>query len=265
MNTPQVTVSAVNLFPVRSCAGQSMSEAEVTANGLTFDRQWRLIGGNGRFLTQRECPKMAVIRPSIVDGQLQLHFAGETLQSAAGPAVKENADRALVPVYENWSGIDQGDEIAAWLSTVLGVEARLLRVVPAQSRTKISEDFTRPDMSPVLVISEESLADLNSRLPEPVLMNRFRPNIVIRGGQPYEEESWTRVVIGDVVYEASTEPCGRCPMINVDQEKGERSGKDPLKTLAGYRRLQGVVLFGKYMVPQSRGVVRVGDSIFCDQ
>jgi len=94
-----------------------------------------------------------------------------------------------------------------------------------------------------------------------VPMNRFRPNIVVRGGLPYEEETWTRVVIGDVAYVAFHEPCGRCSMINVDQAKGEKSGREPLKTLAGYRRTTAAVVFGKYMVPESSGCVRVGDTV----
>jgi uncharacterized protein YcbX len=92
-------------------------------------------------------------------------------------------------------------------------------------------------------------------------MNRFRPNLVVSGVDAYEEESWTKVWIGGILFEQATDPCGRCPMINIDQEKGERSGKEPLTTLINYRRMPGAVVFGKYMVPLSDGVIRVNDKI----
>ena len=247
-----VTVSAINLFPVRSCAGLSLQDSGITPHGLFLDRNWRLLGPTGQFLTQRECPKMALVRPSLSTSGLTLDFP-----DAAGIEIASRTSEARVRVSDTSFGIDQGDHVADWLLKVLGVEARLLQV----TNEVAAKDFAKPDMSPVLVISEESLADLNSRLPEPVAMNRFRPNIVVRGGLPYEEETWTRVLIGDVVYEASTEPCGRCVMVNIDQGKGQKAGKEPLRTLATYRRANGVVIFGKYMVAQSRGVVRLNDAV----
>jgi uncharacterized protein YcbX len=248
-------VSAISLFPVRSCAGASLQQASITPHGLLFDRRWRLISASGEFLTQRECPGMALIRPSISDSELfldhpdanQLHVPVREVASAS----------AITRVSETCTGIDQGDEVAEWLFAALGVKARLLHL----QNDRADADFARPDMSPILVISEESLADLNSRLSQPVSMNRFRPNIIVRGVQPYEEDSWDRVMIGDVLYEASKEPCGRCAMVNIDQERGAKAGKEPLKTLATYRRANGVVLFGKYMVAVSSGIVRVNDPI----
>lgn len=247
-------VTAVTLFAVRSCAGEDLQQAEVTPNGFIFDRQWRLVTPQGKFLTQRECPKMALIHPRVHDGKLRLSCA--TMAQDA-PECQDDLNLAAIAISDSHTGIDQGDAVAEWLFTVLDVEARLLRVVTSGH----DSDFSRPDMSPVLVISEESLADLNSRLQVPVPMNRFRPNIVVRGVEPYEEESWTRVRIGDVWYVASAEPCGRCSMINIDQVTGKKAGKEPLKTLAGYRRTPGAVIFGKYMVPESSGVVRVNDSV----
>jgi uncharacterized protein YcbX len=261
MLTTNLIVSAVNLFSVRSCAGETLQEAAITPNGLTFDRQWRLVTPDGKFLTQRECPKIALVQPRIVQSKLQLRFAASAV---IAPACHDNADIEPVRISDSHLGIDQGDDVANWLASVLDTPVRLLRVTDDASSLALdaaSNDFARPDMAPVLIISEESLADLNTRLEEPVLMNRFRPNIVVRGGQAYEEDSWTRVVIGDVVYVAFTEPCGRCSMINIDQEKGEKAGREPLKTLATYRRTPAAVIFGKYMVPESCGVVRVGDKI----
>jgi uncharacterized protein len=249
-----VTVTAINVFLIRSCAGVSLQEATVTPHGLSLDRHWRLVTSAGKFLTQRECPQMALLQPSLLNSALRLSFAGK---AEIAPCGVDSSTHAPIRINETCQGIDQGDDVAQWLFTVLGTDARLLRVVDDAAST----DFLRPDMSPVLVISEESLADLNSRLDEPVLMNRFRPNIVVRGLKPYEEDSWERVLIGDVVYVASTEPCGRCTLITVDQEKGEKSGKEPLKTLATYRRVPGAVIFGKYMVPESVGLLRVNDTI----
>jgi uncharacterized protein YcbX len=173
------------------------------------------------------------------------------------PARESDRDAAVTSVSDTCFGIDQGEEVADWLFANLGIKARLLHL----QNENADADFARPDMSPILVISEESLADLNSRMSEPVSMNRFRPNIVVRGILPYEEDSWERVYIGDILYEAWTEPCGRCAMVNIAQERGEKAGKEPLKTLATYRRSGGVVLFGKYMVALSSGTVNVKDCI----
>ena len=248
------TVTAVSIFPVRSCAGFAVPQAQITPNGLLFDRQWRLVTGEGKFLTQNDAPAMALIKPVLVGSTLQL----SCVRSKAAFVVDGGSDGATdVTISHSCKGIDQGDLVSEWLSSILGINARLLRVASVENHF----DFARPNMSPVLVISEESLADLNRRLETPVLMNRFRPNLIVRGMEPYEEESWTEVAIGDVVYEASSEPCGRCPMINIDQENGVKSGKEPLKTLATYRRIPGHVIFGKYMVPKSPGIVRVGDRI----
>jgi uncharacterized protein len=258
MNTSNVVVTGIRLYPVRSCAGQALTEAQVTPHGLRFDRQWRLVSA-GKFLTQMDCPKMALIRPSIVDALLQLRFANS---NETAPAFGDNHNNGSVRINDSCAGIDQGDEVAKWLRTVLGIEARLLRV----TTNSANDDFARPDMSEVLVISEESLADLNSRLSEHVPMDNFRTNYIMSGAkEPFAEDSWKRVLIGDVPHVASSELCGRCGVINLDQEKGERPGRDrrnPLKTLAGYRRnANGIILFGKYMVPETSGIVRVGDRV----
>jgi uncharacterized protein YcbX len=248
-------VSGISLFPVRSCAGADLMQASITPHGLVYDRQWRLVSATGEFLTQRECPKMALIRPSIAGSKLRLDYPGS--EQLHVPICEMTAKSAITRVNENCSGVDQGEAVADWLFASLGTRARLLHLRDENNDV----DFARPDMSPILVISEESLADLNSRLSQPVSMNRFRPNIIVRGVQPYEEDSWERVLIGDVLYEASKEPCGRCGMINIDQEKGEKAGKEPLKTLATYRRANGAVLFGKYMFAVSPGVVKINDTI----
>jgi uncharacterized protein YcbX len=245
--TSQAVVSAINLFPVRSCAGAELQQASITPHGLLFDRQWRLVA--------ESCPKMALIRPSISVCELLLEYPGAAQLRV--PADEGVRDGAVTRISESCFGVDQGDAVADWLFASLGTRARLLHL----QNENADADFSRPDMSPILVISEESLADLNSRMSEPVSMNRFRPNIVVRGIAPYEEDSWEQVYIGDVLYKAWTEPCGRCAMINIDQEKGEKAGKEPLKTLATYRRSGGVVLFGKYMVAVSSGVVKVNDCI----
>ncbi len=255
MATNSITVTAINRYPVRSCAGEAMSAAQVTPNGLVLDRQWRLARPDGKFLTQTQWPKMALIRPSVVDSRLQLKFADS---NQIAPAVRDNPDVPLFRISDQHQGIDQGDEIAEWLGSVLDIEARLLRVRTATG----VHDFARPNMSPIEIITEESLADLNSRLSEPVPIDRFRPTYVVSGlSRPYEEDSWNRVQIGDIFYAASTEPCGRCPMININQQTGKWGSKELLKTLIGYRRTPQGVIFGKYLVPESNGTVHIGDKV----
>ena len=163
-------------------------------------------------------------------------------------------------------GVDQGDAIAAWFSTFLGVVCRVvhmpedyMRQVDPRYATKEQDQVAFSDSYPFLLVNEASLADLNARMQEPVPVNRFRPNIVVQGTLPYDEDMWRKISIGQVTFhivKAST----RCPVTTTDQTTAV-AGKEPLKTLATYRRAQKGVIFGQNLIHEHKGIICLGDTV----
>jgi len=203
-------VTRIYIYPVKSAAGIVVAEAELDAFGLRLDRRWMVVDDAGRFLTQRQLPRMALIRVALEGGALRLTFP--------------DAVRPVDPRYAR-----PGDRVAF------------------------------ADAFPVLLISEDSLEELNRRLAEPVPMNRFRPNLVVRAGEPHAEDGWRRIRIGEVEFDV-VKPCARCAITLTDQATAER-GKEPLRTLATYRTRNGKVLFGQNLIHRGRGAVRVGMAV----
>jgi uncharacterized protein YcbX len=266
MNTNTVHVSDLLVYPIKSCAGVSLSETMVGPEGILFDRLWRVVDEKGDTLTQRQCPRMALIRPEFRKHCLAV-FVDDQVNSLLIPWAPSQDGSRAVPMLGsvNQYGIDVGDGAAHWFSTALGVTCRLMRVVPAPTPTAgLESEQARSELLfvgyPLLVISEASLADLNERLENGVLMNRFRPNIILAGGTPYQEESWSGMSINDSAFHAS-DKCDRCSLILVDQELGAMSRKEPLRTLAKYRKENGKVMFGRYFAPKSPATIAVGDKI----
>jgi hypothetical protein len=259
-------IAALYIYPVKSCRGISLEQADCLASGLKFDREWVVVSSNGKAVTQRDSTKLALIEASVVDdGTLTLQAPG-----LAQLAVPRNQGRSPGVPVDLWGnscrGIDQGGDAAAWLREFLQIECRLLRCGPehsAQNRTEGSQDgpaLRFVDCSPLLVISEESLEDLNQRLPEPVPMNRFRPSIVISGLGAFAEDRVKTLRLGGLTLQAS-KPCARCVMTTIDQEEAVAAGPEPLRTLSQYRRDGDKVMFGHYFSAASIGMLRVGDEV----
>ncbi|HEY9870156.1 MAG TPA: MOSC N-terminal beta barrel domain-containing protein [Candidatus Obscuribacterales bacterium] len=260
-------ISALYIYPVKSCRGVSLERVECLPSGLRFDREWVVVSTNGKVLTQRDSTKMALIEAH-VSGDATLTLQAPGVSPLVVPPVQRHACSVPVDLWGNpRAGIDQGDEAAAWLSEFLEIECRLLRY---------DQDFSAPDeqqgahndgtalafvdCSPLLVISEESLDDLNERLHEPVPMNRFRPSIVISGLGAFEEDRAKTLRVGSLTL-YSAKPCARCVMTTIDQEKAVAAGPEPLRTLSKYRRDGDKVLFGHYFTPENAGFLTVGDQV----
>ncbi len=267
-----VTVTALNVYPVKSCAGVSVREALLIETGLEFDRAWMVVDAQGEFVTQRELPRMALIQPTLkhtevvlrAPGMLALHLA---IDGVEGPVrVKVWGDE--VAAY------DMGDLAAQWFTDYLsqpatpprGAEAegvsgvkfplRLARFDPEHKRLSdkkwtgdIEAENAFSDGFPILVISEASLAELNQRLKEPVTMARFRPNLVLSGLDAHGEDRLDKIRFdtpeGPVRLKL-VKPCPRCPVPNVNPATGER-GTEPGDTLSTYRAsalLDGAITFG---------------------
>lgn len=295
----QAKVSGLYEYPVKSMGGFSVESAWVMPRGFMEDRQFMVVAsipferkGKQRlfndvpnaFVTQRELPKLALITPfyELRSRTEQVVFSAPDRELFTVPVLRdgEGEDRN-VTIWEDTSvtSIDQGDEIAAWLSDFLQVSGlRLVRMrddyvrqVDQQYAHREHDEVGFADGYPFLLISEESLQDLNHRIqernPDDLMlpMNRFRPNIVIKGsGVPYGEDSLRKIKIGKVIFEI-VKPCARCITTQTDQETAKQ-GSEPMKTLLSYRAVTkdtpGLsALFGQNLTHEGNGVIRVGDGI----
>ncbi len=245
-------VNSLYIYPVKSCAGISLSSVDVDTRGFQYDRQWMLVSLDEGFLTQRQIPKMATIRPSLSQTHLVINAAGMptiSISLISCPAQKRVPTRVWnIDVMAN----DQGDAVAAWLSGYLELaNIRLMRMCE-------DNDTSFVDSRPVLVISEASLDDLNRRLAHAIPMDRFRPNIVIAHSQPYQEDTCQQIHIGTLILDSS-KPCTRCVITATNQLTGERKSKEPLKTLSTYRKSPRGVIFGYYFIPQNLRKISLND------
>lgn len=259
-SSPEVSARIARLFayPIKSCAGVELAQAQLTETGLDLDRAWMVVDAEGVFMSQREVPRMALIRPQIkhsevvlrAPGMLALHLKIDTVEEEATVRVWDD----VVPAF------DMGDLAAQWFSDFLGCKARLVRFDPEHRRlssmkwTKDVEALNQfSDGFPLLVASEASLAELNQRLAKaghaPVGIERFRPNIVLAGIEAHDEDRLDAIRIetgeGQVVLRP-VKPCARCPIPNIDPETAH-SSPEVTDTLQAYRKndiMGGAVTFG---------------------
>lgn len=262
------TITALNIYPVKSCRGISMSRAMLTDTGFAFDREWLIVLDDGRFVTQREEPRLALIEPRIFNERLQLHAPG--MDALAVDAKTENAIEVTCWA-DRCAAFDAGRDAAEWLASFLGKRYRLVRFDTRRKRPS-SRTWTGDvealnkfsDGYPWLVISQASLDDLNARLVRPLPMNRFRPNIVLDGLPAYGEDR-AHEFMKDGIRLRAVKPCTRCIITTTDQSSATRESDEPLRTLRSYRfsrELRGV-LFGQNLI-LIEGVgreLRVGDAL----
>ena len=271
-------ITELYIYPVKSLAGISLSASELKHAGLEFDRQWMVVKPDGTFMTQRSHPQMALIETQIVEGQLVLSTFGMDSHTV------EHIDKMHCPRLHTkvWgdavNALEHNTQTNAWLSQAIGEECKLVsfpqeeirQCDPAVSET--GEHTLFSDDFPLLLISRESLDDLNSRLEKPVGMDRFRPNIVVSGCEPFAEDDWVKISLNHVrngdhpvhpsIHLRAVQGCPRCSVPTVDQQTGVLSGPEPIHTLSSYRRKDdGEVYFGMNLIPESTGMIHVGDQL----
>jgi len=267
-------LAALFIYPVKSLRGLEVRSAEVDFLGAVGDRRFLVVDPGGNFLTQRTIPRMARIGATLDGPTLTLRCEGlEDLHVRLGPDPAAPLLSVRVWKSEGLRAEDCGDAPAEWLSRALAGPCRLARIGPMFSR-QVLKAAARPgdsvgfaDACPFLVTSEASLGELNRKIEKAggggVPMGRFRPNLVLSGCGPFEEDSWKRLRIGEVVF-LSAGPSTRCVITVTDQMTGER-GVEPLRTLATFRRDPRDptdVIFGVNLVNESKsGVLRVGDPV----
>ncbi|HIC82371.1 MAG TPA: MOSC domain-containing protein [Chromatiales bacterium] len=261
---PSLTLSGITIYPVKSLAGIELDEAVVGERGFLFDRHWMIVDPQGQFLTQREMPRMALIQPVLNENGLELYAEGQApLYLPLEPDKPEPLDVQLW--NDRCQAMACGTVADQWLGAVLGRPARLVYLPPEHVR-RLDPEYARPadetgfaDGFPFLLVSEASLADLNSRLEARLSMRRFRPNLVVKGCGPYAEDTWGRIRIGKIGFRV-VKPCARCAITTVDPDTAERS-KEPLTTLAGYRRRGNKVYFGQNLIQDTTGALTVDDPV----
>lgn len=259
------TLQSIHIYPVKSCAGIAVEQAQVQAQGLAFDRRWLLVDEQGCFLTQRDFPQMARIEVAMVGDMLQLRFDG--LDTLEIPVVPQAGPRREVEIWgDRVQALDLSPLCGDWFAQALGKAARLVfmdqdcrRLIKA--KYGVPEDVVSfADGLPLLIATRASLNDLQQRAGMAIDMSRFRPNVVVDGGLPFAEDNWQRIRIGNIEFEV-TNPCARCVIPLIDQRTGEKHPlKEPIKTLNQFRRRGNEVLFGTNLVPRGSGSLRLGDA-----
>jgi uncharacterized protein len=265
-----ITVSQINIYPIKSTYGISLERSEVQKIGLVQDRRRAVVSvEKNRIITGRENQKLFSIHTQILENELVLTSQSSSLSLPLKPA-NQNMVHVKLWAEENHPGIRYSKEVDDWFSEQLGEDCFLIfmdenchREFPKGMASGYEglpgDTVSYADDYPLLVASEASLADLNARLETPVTMKHFRPNIVLLGCEAFEEDTWMRFRIGECEFELA-QACPRCVMTTIDPETGIKHKHEPLKTLASYRRTPaGGAPFGAQVVPRKLGTIKIGD------
>jgi uncharacterized protein len=280
-SSPDVTTRIARLFvyPVKSCAGVELQEAVLTETGLDLDRAWMVVDGEGEFVSQREQPRMALVKVQLKHYEVVLRAPGMLALHLAIDAVEQPVK---VRVWDDEvSAYDMGDVAAQWFSDFLGAKLRLVRFDPEQQRLsslqwtggqEAANQFS--DGFPLLVVSEGSLDELNRRLVAaghgPVGMERFRPNIVLAGLEAHDEDRLgvLRLAAAEEVQLRPVKPCPRCPIPNIDPATAEMAPHvaDTLQAYRSNELVNGAVTFGMNAIVLQGvdQVLRVGQAVTAD-
>jgi uncharacterized protein len=260
-------VSELITYPVKGCAGVPAAEAMLTEAGLAHDRSFMVISPDGTFRSQRRDPLLVTIRPEVSADGARLTMRAPRAAGLCIDIDSTGPRRDITMFGDPYRGIDQGDEVAAWLTAVLGVPSRLVRVPPEHDRatngiTPGTAGYA--DCNAVLVLSTASLAALNERVPagQAIPLARFRPNIVVDGwAEPHTEDRARRLATGNAEL-GFAQLMLRCAVTLVDPATGGKGGPEPLRTLATYRRVPtGKVAFGSGYSVLRPGKLAVGDAL----
>ncbi|XP_064302369.1 mitochondrial amidoxime reducing component 2 [Phalacrocorax carbo] len=277
------TVSSLFVYPVKSCRGVSVRRAQVTPMGLRSgelrDRFWLVTKEDGHMVTARQEPRLVLISVSCENGHLTLDAPEMKKVCLPLKLPRKNPVHNCRVFGLDIQGRDCGDEVAQWITTFLNSEPyRLVHfepsMLPRKSKDIISlfrttDEVAYPDCSPVLILSEASLEDLNSRLEQKVKIQNFRPNILVTDCSAFEEDTWEEILIGDAEMKG-TVCCARCILTTVNPDTGVLDRKEPLETLKSYRLCdpserhihKSSPLFGRYFAIDKTGTIEVGDPVY---
>ncbi|HEY6459193.1 MAG TPA: MOSC N-terminal beta barrel domain-containing protein [Polyangiaceae bacterium] len=258
-------VRSLYVHPVKSLRGIGVQELQVERRGPRHDRRWLLVDETGRFITQREEPRLALVDVAIDDAARRLVVKAPGLAALMVPFEPSQARRRVVIWNDTVTAASVSAEAATYFTRYLGMPVDLVQM-PDDVERAVDPRYGRPgdivsfaDAYPFLLVSQASHDDLCVRMGEAIPVTRFRPNIVVEGAPPYAEDGWTSLRIGPITFRVA-KPCDRCPIPTIDIETGLRHA-EPLKTLATYRKREHKVYFGQNLSHDGEGTVRVGDPV----
>jgi uncharacterized protein len=254
-----IEIAELVVYPIKSLRGVSLPSAEVEKRGLKHDRRWMLVDGEGEFLTQRRLSRMALIDTRILLDEFEVAAAG--LGSVRIPIEPQGPHRTVTVWNDTCEALEACRVANEWFSNALELDCALVHMPESTQRPGVIEGdlVAFSDNSPILVAGRASIDDLNNKLASPIPIRRFRPNVVLAGSLPYEEDDWSVIEAGPVALHKVMKS-GRCLVTTIDIETGLTSD-EPLRTLATYRKEGSHVWFGCYYAPDSLGVISVGDRV----
>ncbi|XP_030642680.1 mitochondrial amidoxime-reducing component 1 [Chanos chanos] len=281
--TPVGVISQLIIHPLKSGKGVLVDAAECQLMGLKCgelsDRHWLIIYEDGQMVTARQQPRLVLVSLKCEGGQLCLD--GPDMETLRVPLPKSNNAVYNCRVFsEDTQGRDCGEEVSRWLTQYLQTD-KPVRLVHYEPQLKTVRSCQReplfprdvkvayPDAAPIMLLSEASVRDLNSRLQNDVTVSRFRPSIVVDDCEPFKEDTWDNIQIGQVQLKRIM-GCGRCVFTTVDPETGIISRKEPLDTLKTYRQCdpaqkniyKSAPIFGQYYIVKKTGILHVGDPVY---
>ncbi len=252
------------IYPIKSMGGIRLNSAKVEGKGLKFDRRWMLVDENNMFITQRKISALALFKLVMKPDFFLVRFKNESIELPF--STPQNTKPILSTIWDDQvSTIEVSRNYSQWFSDKLGFKCKLVsfpedntRLVDPQYAVN-HDNVSLADGYPILAIGQSSLDDLNQKLESPVPMDRFRPNLVFTGGKPYEEDSWKEFTVGTNKF-LGVKPCSRCVLTAIDQLTGEQ-GKEPLATLATYRKKENKIYFGQNVLSIDHYEIHEGDEI----
>lgn len=257
-------LSEIWIYPIKSLGGMSVPEARVTRQGLQYDRRWMLTDMDNRFISQREIPALSMFEATLTEEGIRIRHKKNTSQEMVIPF--EIVEGALETVFiwdDVCTALLADASINKWFSDSLGISCKLMYMPEACNRlvdpryASHAEITSFADGYPILLIGQASLNELNTRLEQPIPMNRFRPNLVFTDGHAFEEDGMEAFEINGIDFFA-VKPCARCTVTTIDQDLAIK-GKEPLKTLAQYRMKDNKIYFGQNILHRGTGTLMLGD------
>jgi len=260
-------LSEINIYPIKSTRVISLQQARVQPRGIEWDRRWMLVDSDGKFITARTFPRLAMVTTAINGDQLQV--SAPAMEPLLIPLADSGPGDQMVEIWRDRCPTSEvGQEANRWFSDWLETDCRLMRLSDQDQRAvdptygQAGDQVSLADGYPLLIIGEASLHDLNQRLQQPVSMTRFRPNLVVNTDQPFIEDSWQRIRVGELEFDL-VKACSRCVFTTVDPDTGEKHPTlEPLRTLGSYRRRpEGGVFFGQNAIPRRTGTLVLGAEV----
>jgi len=265
-------LSEINIYPVKSLGGILLNESKIEQRGLQYDRRWVLVDENNRFISQREIHKLCLFRLSFENNGFKI--TNDEYSSAINiPFGVQSGRNANVTVWDDTcSAIHYSAEADKWISDIIGSNCRLM-YMPDSCKREVNKDFVIDndivsfvDAFPILILGQSSMDNYNKISGNNFKINRFRPSLVFKGGEAHDEDRWKKFTLNETEYNV-IKPCSRCEITTVEQETGI-AGKEPLATLAKYRKQGHRILFGMYVLTgklNENSIVKVGSEIEVDK